>query len=86
MLRLNFGGQLPERTVCLYGLWTRYLEGDTWRPIPSALDACWGRLEVVHTTGHLLEEDIKWLVRTVRAMKVVPIYTIEPEAFKPLGR
>jgi ribonuclease J len=78
MLRLDFGGRFPERTLCLYGLWTGYLEGDTWKPVQTALDACGGRLEVVHSTGHLLEEDIKRLVRTIGAKKIVPIHTFEP--------
>lgn len=86
MLGLDFGGKLPERTLCLYARWTGYLEEKSWKPVQAALDAAGGRLEVVHSTGHLLEEDIRRFVRTVRPKSVVPVHTFEPERVAELGR
>ncbi len=84
MLRLDMGGQLPPGTLCLYGLWSGYLEQESWKPVQAALDQAGGRLEIVHSTGHLLEEDIRRFVRTVGAKRVVPIHTFEPEHFEGL--
>ncbi|QDT70349.1 Beta-lactamase superfamily domain protein [Planctomycetes bacterium MalM25] len=78
MLDLDFGGELPERTLCLYGRWMGYLEEASWKPVQRALDAAGGRLEVVHSTGHLLEEDICRFVRAVNPKTIVPIHTFEP--------
>lgn len=86
MLRMDFGGRLPDRTLCLYGKWTGYLEEESWKPVQAALDLSGGRLEVVHSTGHLLEEDITRFVRAVGAKKVVPIHTFEPERLRSLQR
>lgn len=45
MLGLDFGGELPERTLCLYGKWTGYFEEKSWKPVQAALDLAGGRLK-----------------------------------------
>ncbi|QDT67902.1 Beta-lactamase superfamily domain protein [Planctomycetes bacterium MalM25] len=85
MLGMDFGGELPAGTLCLYGRWTGYLEEASWKPVQAALDAADGRLEVVHSTGHLLEEDVRRFVRTVNPKTIVPIHTFEPQRVAALA-
>jgi ribonuclease J len=82
MLAADFGGHLPERSLCLYSYWSGYLENPDWQQAKAALRSAGGDLLKVHATGHILEDDIVKFVEAVSAGTVIPVHTFEPERFQ----
>ena len=79
MLKHDFHRQLPEGATCLYSQWEGYLERPEWQKIQSKLEAVGGRRISLHTSGHILEEDLVWFVREIDPRVVIPIHTLQPE-------
>ena len=82
MLESDFGGNLPDGTRCLYSRWSGYLDRPDWQPVKAALAKANGDLIEAHTSGHIFYDDIIDLVGQIKAEKVIPIHTFEPEKFK----
>ena len=82
MLASDFGGSLPDGSRCLYSRWTGYLKRPDWQSVEAALSKAQGDLIEAHTSGHIFYEDIIDLVGQLKAEKVIPIHTFEPEKFK----
>ena len=78
----DFGGRLPERSLCLYSYWSGYLEKPDWKQAKAALRSAGGDLLKVHATGHILKDDIVKFVDAVSPGTVIPVHTFEPERFQ----
>ena len=50
MLKSDFGGALPEHTICLYSYWPGYLTRPEYRPLQAALSKAGGDLLQCHTS------------------------------------
>lgn len=81
MLQSDFDGQLPPETFCIYSRWDGYLKNGDWKDVLTAIDKVFGRLEVAHTSGHILSSDIVRYVKAIEPKTVIPVHTFEPQAF-----
>jgi ribonuclease J len=84
MLDLDFGGKLPENTMCLYSYWAGYLEKPEYRVLHAALDLAGGELSECHTSGHIFTDDLVKFVKAINPRQVVPVHTETPGKFKEL--
>ena len=82
MTALDFKGQLPERSHCLYSYWKGYLTNPDWVELRQHLAEVNGTFTAAHTSGHIYIQDIINFVRKVKPRTVVPIHTFEPDEFK----
>jgi ribonuclease J len=82
MFDSDFGGELPERTCCVYSRWEGYLEQPEWMLIRDKLEAGGGNLLHLHTGGHCVVEDLGKLARGIKPRQVAPIHTFEPSQFR----
>jgi len=85
MLNSDFGGNLPERSRCLFSRWEGYLERPDSQAVTSALENVGGDLIKVHTSGHIFAGDIADLIQQINARAVIPIHTFEPERFQAIA-
>jgi ribonuclease J len=85
MLESDFGGNLPERSRCLYSRWEGYLEGADWQLADTVLRNVGGDLIKVHTSGHVYSDDIADLIQQINAKTVTPIHTFEPDRFRTVA-
>ena len=81
MLRLDFDGQLPPSTTCLYSYWSGYLTRPEWIRTQTHLQKTNGYFKTAHTSGHIYVEDLVKFVRAIRPKVIIPIHTFEPESF-----
>jgi len=84
MVELDFGGQLPTGSRCLYSYWKGYLEKPDWVRCQEQLKAAGGELIHAHASGHIYEDDLVAFVNGINPRMVVPIHTFEPDGFKEL--
>ena len=82
MLKLDFGGELPENTMCLYSMWPGYLAKPEYRALQTALKK--GELSECHTSGHIFGDDLVEFVNAINPHQVVPVHTETPEIFQEL--
>ena len=85
MLDSDFGGNLPERSRCLYSRWEGYLERPDSQAVTATLENVCGDLIRVHTSGHIYAGDIADLIQQINAKLVIPIHTFEPEGFQMIA-
>lgn len=85
MLDSDFGGNLPERSRCLYSRWEGYLERPDSQAVTQALDNVGGDLIKVHTSGHIYAGDIANLIQQIDPKMVIPVHTFEPERFETIA-
>lgn len=81
MTELDFAGQLPANSRCLYSYWKGYLEKPDWVELQEDLRHAGGDFIPAHASGHIYVEDIVELVRAINPKQVVPIHTFEPTGF-----
>lgn len=81
MLRMDFGNQLPIKTLCLYSRWKCYLELQEWLETRKTVEQSGGTIEVVRTSGHIFSEDIIGFVKSIELKRIIPIHTFEPQLF-----
>ncbi|NUQ61182.1 MAG: MBL fold metallo-hydrolase [Pirellulales bacterium] len=79
MLDSDFHGKLPDGATVLYSQWEGYLDRQDWQETERRLAASGGKLVPVHTSGHILEEDMVRFVREIDPRVVIPIHTLRPE-------
>lgn len=82
MLKGDFRNSVPTDTVCLYSRWEGYLEKPEWTEAATILEDSNGQLIPVHTTGHILANDISSFVQSIRPATVIPVHTFEPDQFR----
>ena len=82
MLDLDFGGELPENTMCLYSMWPGYLAKPEYRALQAALKN--GELSECHTSGHIFGNDLVKFVKAINPRQVVPVHTETPGKFQEL--
>jgi ribonuclease J len=81
MLEDDFQGMLPENVLCLHSRWEGYLDEPDWEKTGQQIQQAQGKLVQVHTSGHILSEDIVGLVNSLKPKTVVPVHTFEPAMF-----
>jgi ribonuclease J len=81
MLEDDFRGKLPDGVQCLHSRWEGYLDEPDWEKTGQQIQQAQGKLVQVHTSGHILSEDIVGLVNSLKPKTVVPVHTFEPEEF-----
>lgn len=81
MLEDDFRGTLPEGLLCLHSRWEGYLDESDWEKTGHQIQRARGKLEQVHTSGHILSQDIVGFVKSLTPKTVVPVHTFEPEEF-----
>jgi ribonuclease J len=84
MLKLDFGGKLPQHTLCLYSMWPGYLVKPDFQDLQAALKKAKGELSECHTSGHIFADDLVEFVNAINARQVVPVHTETPERFQEL--
>jgi ribonuclease J len=80
----DFGGEFPPETICIYSRWKGYLESPEWEETKNALkenSVCGEVLPEIHTSGHILSEDIIRFVNALRPKTIIPVHTFHPEEF-----
>ena len=82
MTELDFEGQLPEQSRCLYSYWKGYLTNPDWVELQQQIEVVNGDFIPAHTSGHIYIQDIIDFVNAVGPRTVIPIHTFEPEAYK----
>ena len=82
MLSRDFAGELPRNSTCIYSYWSGYLEKPDWLEVSAAIESSDSRLLPVHSTGHMLEDDIIRFACRINARTVIPVHTFEPETFQ----
>ncbi len=81
----DFAGEFPTGTACLYSRWSGYLNQPEWQTGQQKLASAKGTLHEVHTSGHILSDDIVRFVREVNPKMIIPVHTFEPEKFETLA-
>lgn len=81
MLELDFNGELPSQSRCLYSYWKGYLERADWRTLQQHLATVNGDFIPAHASGHIYIDDIIEFVNAIGPKTVVPIHTFEPDQF-----
>ena len=84
MMEKDFGGTLPEQTLCLYSYWAGYLVKPEYGALVTALNKAGGPFVQRHTSGHIFAEDLEGFVKAINPRQVVPVHTAEPERFRAL--
>jgi ribonuclease J len=84
MLKPDFGGQLPNGTMCLYSYWAGYLVKPEYRALQAALKRAEGDFCECHTSGHIFAEDLVKFVNAIKPRVVVPVHTNRPREFNAL--
>jgi ribonuclease J len=80
MLDSDFGGNLPEQTLCLFSRWEGYLDQAEWQTTKAKLESVGGELVHAHTSGHAYVDDLKYLAQEIAPKKIVPIHTFNPDS------
>jgi ribonuclease J len=78
----DLGGVFPQGTVCLYSYWPGYLRKPDSTHMVAALEKVQGHLTEVHTSGHIIPEDLVRFVRSLNPRLVIPMHTTAPFQFK----
>lgn len=78
MTETDFGGELPERSRCLYSYWKGYLEKPDWVRLQEQLRQVGGDFIPAHASGHIYAGQLIELIGALQAKKVLPIHTFEP--------
>jgi ribonuclease J len=81
MVKLDFDGQLPRQTRCLYSYWKGYLENPDWTELQKHVQEIDGDFIPAHTSGHIFVDDLVNFVQSIGANQVIPIHTFEPNEF-----
>jgi ribonuclease J len=84
MLESDFDWQLPPGALCLFSRWEGYLTQPEWQETERRLEAVGGKRETLHTSGHILEDDIARFVDEVAPRVVIPMHTFEPQRLEDL--
>ncbi|NLX95115.1 MAG: MBL fold metallo-hydrolase [Rhodopirellula sp.] len=79
MLDLDFQSNLPQGTTCIYSQWTGYRDRPEWQETEMSLAARGGNLVPLHTSGHILQDDLVAFVREIDPRVVIPIHTLHPD-------
>lgn len=82
MTKLDFRGQLPDRSRCLYSYWPGYLIKPEWLELKQQIAEIGGDFIPAHVSGHIYVADILQFVRAVNPKLVFPIHTMAPENFR----
>jgi ribonuclease J len=82
MTEMDFEGQLPEQSRCLYSYWKGYLAKPDWVELQQQLSEVNGDFIPAHVSGHIYVQDIIDFITAVCPQTVIPIHTFEPEEYK----
>ena len=82
MLKLDFDGDLPTGSRCLYSFWQGYLDRPDWTELKRHLAEVNGDFVPAHTSGHIFMDDLINFVQSINPKQVIPIHTFEPEAYE----
>ncbi len=82
MFTSDFEDKLPSESLCLHSRWAGYLEQPEWKSLALALDGVCGRLQQVHTSGHIFAADIARFLSQLEFRQAIPIHTFDPEGFQ----
>ncbi len=78
----DFNNEFPQGTSCLYSRWNGYLDKPEWKTIEEKLEQVSGKLFDVHTSGHILSQDIVRFVNDISPETIIPVHTFEPKQFQ----
>ncbi len=78
----DFNNEFPSKTSCLYSRWNGYLDQPGWKTVIEKLNLTDGNLSDVHTSGHILSQDIVSFVKEINPETIIPVHTFEPEQFQ----
>lgn len=79
---LDFSDGLPENSTCIFSSWAGYLERPEWKSLTDPAVKNPLRLVPLHTSGHILSQDIVRFVEAIAPRRLVPVHTFEPAEFK----
>ena len=85
MLESDFECTLPANSLLIYSRWDGYRKLDQFKPMESAINACDGSIQAIHTSGHLFDFDCRRLIDQLTRSKIVPIHTFEPDQLRKLS-
>lgn len=81
MLR-DFSDGLPENSTCIFSSWAGYLERPEWKSLTDSAMKNPLHLIPLHTSGHILSQDIVRFVEAIAPRRLIPVHTFEPTAFQ----
>jgi len=82
MTEMDFDGQLPKQSRCLYSYWKGYLAKSDWVELQQQLSEVNGDFIPAHVSGHIYVQDIIDFITAVCPQTIIPIHTFEPEEYK----
>ena len=84
MMNMDFNGNFPHGTKCIYSYWPGYLEQPEYDVLKTKLSEVDGKFVQCHTSGHIFADDIVKFVKAINPKHVVPVHTIAPKRFQEL--
>lgn len=78
----DFTGGLPENSTCIFSSWAGYLDRAEWKTLTDPAGKNPLLLIPLHTTGHILSQDIVRLVQEIAPRQLIPVHTFEPQEFQ----
>ena len=78
----DFSDGLPKNSTCIFSSWAGYLERPEWKSLTNPAMKNPLHLVPLHTSGHILSQDIVRFVDAIAPRRLIPIHTFEPTAFQ----
>ncbi|WP_428305442.1 MBL fold metallo-hydrolase [Lacipirellula sp.] len=78
----DFTMGFPENSSCIFSSWEGYLERPEWKSLIDPARKNPLHLIPLHTSGHILSQDIVRLVNAIAPQRLVPVHTFEPHEFQ----
>jgi len=78
----DFTTGLPENSSCIFSSWEGYLERPEWKSLTDPAVKNPLHLVPLHTSGHIISDDIILLVKAIAPRRLIPVHTFEPTAFQ----
>jgi ribonuclease J len=78
----DFSAGLPKNSTCIFSSWAGYLERPEWKSLTDPARKNPLHLVPLHTSGHILAQDIVHFVQAINPRRLIPVHTFEPAEFQ----
>lgn len=85
MFEADYSQKFTTQTTLIYSRWHGYLEQRGMTEVHNAIKASGGMLEVIHTSGHIFDFDIRKMLGEIKAKTIIPIHTFQPDQLRNVG-
>jgi len=85
MFDADYSQKFTMQTSLIYSRWHGYLEQRGMTKVHNAIKASGGTLEVIHTSGHIFDFDIRKMLGEIKAKTIIQIHTFQPDQLRNVG-